>query len=101
IPLILADRKYAYQITFAASLISFLLVVLAIAYVYVNGYYSLASSIMYVPQLNIPFDLTLTLPTLILLAMTSIVFLASSIVGRYFIGSRERMYNIIFLIAEG
>ncbi len=98
---LLMDRSHSYSIAFVASLISFLLVAFTVYYAYAHGAASLSFSSIYVPSLNLSFNLQVTGPTIILLLMSAIVFLAASIVGRYFIGSKERIYNIVFLIAEG
>ncbi|MCL4364983.1 MAG: NADH-quinone oxidoreductase subunit M [Candidatus Marsarchaeota archaeon] len=98
---LMMDRHHSYQISFVASLASFLLVAFTVYYAYVHGSASLSFSSMYVPSLNLHFSLQVTELSLMLLLMTSIVFLAASVVGKYFIGSKKRMYNIIFLVSEG
>ena len=101
VPLALVGRKYAFHVSAAASLVAFLLTAYALYYSYMNGASGLSFSSFYVPSLNLSIGFSLTQPSMILLVMTSTVFLAASIVGRYFIGSRDRLYNAIFLIAEG
>ncbi len=98
---LLMDRSHSYSIAFAASLLSFVLVAFSVYYAYFNGAASLSFSSVYIPSLNLNIGLQVTEPSLILLLMSSIVFLAASMVGKYFIGSRERIYNIVFLLAEG
>lgn len=101
IPLMVAERRHSYTISLAASLISFILTIYSLCVFYSGGAASLSFSQLYIPQLNISFGLQVNQYTMILLTMTSIVFLAASIVGKYFIGAKERLYNVIFLIAEG
>ena len=98
---LIIDKSHSYRISFVASLVSFLLVAFAVYYAYTYGSASLSFSSIYVPSLNLHFSLQVTEPSLMLLLMTSIVFLAASAVGRYFIGGKGRIYNIIFLISEG
>ncbi|MDE1768012.1 MAG: NADH-quinone oxidoreductase subunit M [Candidatus Micrarchaeota archaeon] len=101
LPILLLDKRHSYKIAFVASALSFLLVGV-VAYSYYTGT-AVASSPtqFYIQQLNLSFSLQTTPYTVLLLIMTSIVFLAASIVGKYFIGARERTYNIIFLLAQG
>ena len=101
LPLILLEKKYSYMISMIASLLVFMLTILALYYSYTNGTASLGTSNFYISALNLSFALRLNQPSLILLVMTSVVFFAASIVGKYFIGKRDRIYNIIFLLAEG
>src|SRR5271155_2045956 len=100
-PLVLLPRKYAYHIALAASAISFLLTAAAIFISYSGGIASLGFSAAYISEFSLDFGLSATPYTIALLAMTSVVFLAAAIVGKYFIGTRERLYNVIFLLAEG
>lgn len=100
-PLLLAGRRYAFGISTFACAAVFLLSCLAVYYSYALGAQALSFSAFYVPSLNLSFGLSLTQPTAILLMMTSIVFLAASVVGRYFIKERCVLYNTIFLIAAG
>ncbi len=95
------DVKHAYPIALTASAITFVLSIIAILYSYFNGTAALSFSLAYVPELNLMLSLTLTQTTLLLVTMTSTIFFAASIVGSYFIGSKDRIYNIIFLLAEG
>ncbi len=94
------DSKHAHSIALAASAITFALTLISIAASYEYGIGSLSLSFGYIPQLNLDFSLYATAPTLVLMLMASIVFLAASIVGKYFMGERQRIYNFIFLIAE-
>ncbi len=100
-PMLLLNKKHAYSVSIIASAVVLLLTAYALYYSYVNGTASLASSRIYIPSLGLNFSQALTQPSLILIVMTSVVFFAASIVGKYFIGERDRMYNIIFLLAEG
>lgn len=101
LPLMILNRKYSYSISIAASLLVAALVLYALYYSYANGTAGLSASSFYIPALNLYFTLRLTGPSLMLLVMTSLVFLAASLVGKYFIGERERIYNTVFLIALG
>ena len=100
-PLLLADKKHAYTISIAASLAVFALAVFALLYANGHGASGLNSSGMYISSLNLNLDLRINQPALMLMLMTSIVFLAASFVGKYFIGERDTLYNVIFLLAEG
>ncbi len=97
---LLLDRHLAYKISLAASAIVFLLSLAAIYLALTSGLSSLSFSYLYIPAFSIDLGLQLTNITFILVLMTSFVFFASSIVGRYFLGEGERTYNFVFLIAE-
>ncbi len=55
----------------------------------------------YISYLGINLSFQITSLNLILLLMTSVVFLAASLVGKYFIKEGHQQYNVIFAIAEG
>lgn len=99
-PLIVADKRYAHQITVAASSIVLILSVAVLYLVHSNGLSYVSASAIYVPALNIGFSLSLSQSSLILLIMTAAVFFASSLVGEYFIGKVGRVYATVFLVAE-
>ena len=101
IPLVALGKRYSYYVSIAASAVVFLLTIYALYVTTTGGAASLAFSQLYIPQLGLNFGLQVNQYTIMLLAMTSIVFLAASIVGKYFINSRDLLYNIIFLIAAG
>ncbi len=101
VPLVLSSKKYSHDIALVASALSFLLTIGAVYVSYTEGLNALGFSELYISEFNLNFGLQVTHYTIILLAMTSVVFLAAAIVGKYFIGTRERLYNVIFLIAEG
>ncbi|MDE1823226.1 MAG: hypothetical protein KGH50_02780 [Candidatus Micrarchaeota archaeon] len=101
IPMLLLEKRHAHAVSLAASVASFILVVAAVYISHSYGMSSLSFSALYIKELGIGLEFDLTDAGLILAVMTSIVFLASSVVGKYFIGERERIYNLIFLVAEG
>jgi NADH-quinone oxidoreductase subunit M len=101
LPLVLADRDYSYTLSIIASTIVLLLTAYALYLSYTAGSSVLSTSNFYVPVLNLNFSLRVNQLSMMLLVMTAVVFFASSIVGKYFIGKRDRTYNIIFLLAEG
>lgn len=100
LPLFLFNRKHSHAISVIASLLVFALAAYALYYSYAYGTSALSSSSVYISTLNLSFALQLSQPSLMLLVMTSVVFLAASIVGKYFIGRDNKMYNMIFLVAE-
>lgn len=95
-----ADAKHAYGIALAASAACLILAVLALASYYAYGAQSLSFSTLYISQLNIDLGFAATGPTIALVLMTSIVFMAASMVGKYFIREKERAYGFMFLVAE-
>jgi NADH-quinone oxidoreductase subunit M len=99
LPLFLFDRKHSYTISIISSLLVFVLTAYALYCSYAYGTSTLSMSGLYVSSLNLNFALQLNQPSLILLVMTSVVFLAASLVGKYFIG-RGSMDNLAFLVAE-
>lgn len=99
IPILVFDKKHAYNISIAASFISFLLTMLVV-YLSSTGQ-AVSFSVPYISYLNINLSFQVTQLNLILLVMTSIVFLAASLVGKYFIKDGHQQYNILFVIAEG
>ena len=101
LPLFLFNKKHSYTIPIIASLLVLVLTAYALYYVHANSLSALSISSFYIPALNLNFALSLSQPGLILLVMTSVVFFAASIVGKYFIGKGDRIYNAVFLIAEG
>ncbi len=101
LPMALFDKKYSYTISILVSFVVLALTAYALYYSYTSGTSALATSSVYVSALNLNFALRLNQASLILLVMTSVVFFAASIVGKYFIRERDRIYNTIFLIAEG
>lgn len=99
IPMILYDESASHKILVLSSITVFLLVVLAVYMARLNQ--SLTFSIIYINSLNLSLDFQLTQLNLILVLMTSIVFLAASLVSDYFIREERRAYSILFAIAEG
>jgi len=99
IPIVLLDRRHSYSISIVASALSFLLTMLVL-YVSSTGQ-PVSFSVPYISYLNISLGFQVTQLNLILLVMTSIVFLAASLAGRYFIKEGHKQYNIIFAIAAG
>jgi len=99
IPILLFDRKHSYNISIAASFISFILTLLVV-YASTAGQ-TLSFSVPYINYLNINLSLQVTHLNLMLLLMTSIIFLAVSLVGKHFIKDEHKQYNVIFAIAEG
>ncbi len=97
---LLLDVKHSHNVALAASAAVLVLAVLALAAYYAYGAQSLSFSALYIQQFNLDFGLVATGPTIALMLMTAIVFMAASMVGRYFIGDRQRIYNFIFLVAE-
>lgn len=100
IPLMLLGKKHSYLIAVCASIISFLLVAYA-AYSFYSGQAVGTFSHAFLPEFGVNFSLQVTPYSMLLLIMTSVVFVAASMVGKYFIGSRDRLYGTLFLIAEG
>lgn len=99
--LLFIDKRFWHRLM---VLISFATLVLSAAVIYLadtNGFASVAFSAAYVPQLNLSMNFGVNQVSLILLIMTSIVFFAASLVSKYFIKERQRIYNLIFLVAEG
>ncbi|MDE1851809.1 MAG: NADH-quinone oxidoreductase subunit M [Candidatus Micrarchaeota archaeon] len=101
VPLLVFDRRRAHDVALGASIATFALVALMAYLAYANGLDSLSFNSAYIKELGIGFEFGLTSAGLMLAVMTSVVFLAASVVGRYFIRERERIYSIIFLLAEG
>jgi len=101
IPVLILEKKHSYIVAFIASLLVFLISAYCLYYSYTNGPPALSFTNFYIPALNINFSLVLTQPALILTVMTAIVFLAASMIGKYFIKDEGKLYNIIFLIALG
>ncbi len=97
---LLVDRNHAYRISLIASGIVLTLTAAAAYFAWVGGLGSLSFSYSYIPGLNVSLSLQLTDLSFILTVMTSIVFFAASIVGGYFLGSDERIYNFVFLLCE-
>lgn len=94
------DKSYSHYISVAASGIVLLLTVAMVYMVYAGGFASLSFAYAYISTYNISMSFQLTDLTFILAIMTSIVFFAASLVGAYFLGREERLYNFIFLLAE-
>lgn len=99
IPILLTNRRNSHSISIAASLLVFILVML-VAYAWADSQ-ALSFSMAYIGSLNVSLSFQVNQLSLILLVMTSVVFLAASLVGGYFIKSGERKYNAIFAVAEG
>jgi NADH-quinone oxidoreductase subunit M len=99
LPVLVSDRRHIFRISFGAALAVFLLSILAV-YMHIN-HADVSFSVGYLSTLGLSLSFQLTGLSTILLIMTSIVFLAASMVGEYFIREGERIYNVIFLIAEG
>ena len=94
-------RRYSHKISIMVAGLTLALSLLCILFAYLYGLGSLTFTANYVPSLNINFNLQLTNITFILMLMTTIVFFAAALVGEYFIGNEDRIYNVIFLLAEG
>lgn len=101
LPLLLLDKHRSYAVSTATSIIVFVLVLASLYISCTSGLGSLSFSVPYLGQLGIGIQFQATQLTMLLALMSSIVFLAASIVGRYYIGGRERIYNMILLISEG
>jgi NADH-quinone oxidoreductase subunit M len=96
----LFDKSRSHVISIMSSAA---VLILTIAAVYLANAYGLGSvnfSYSYIPALNLSFQLQFSQISLILTVMTAIVFFAASLVSNYFIKD-SRLYNLIFLIAEG
>ncbi len=100
-PTLLLRKEASWNIAILASLLMAGLVGAAVYYASAQGLGSVSFDIAYIPAFSINLNMQLTNMNLILVVMTAIVFLATSIVGKYFIGKAERIYNVIFLLAEG
>lgn len=101
VPMLLVDRRHSYKISLIASSINLLLIAVAAFFAYTQGTAGASFSIPYITSLGISFTLQITGLSLLLVIMTGIVFFACSVVAEYFIGKGERLYNIIFMAAEG
>lgn len=101
VPLLVMDRRRAHDIALVASAVALGLAALAALLAYAYGLGSLSFSGAYIKELGIGLDFSLTVAGLMLAVMTAIVFMAAAVVGRYFIRERERIYSIVFLLAEG
>ncbi|MDE1861201.1 MAG: NADH-quinone oxidoreductase subunit M [Candidatus Micrarchaeota archaeon] len=95
------DKRICHTVALVASAATFALSLLALLLAHFYGLGQFQFTISYIPQLNLSMDFALTQVTMILLVMNAVVFLAASVVGPYFIRERQRIYAIIFLIAEG
>ncbi len=99
IPILIFGKKHAHSVAIATWLIVLLLVIAAVwAF---DSSQLLSFSLPYISYLNISLGFQVTHYNMILVLMTAIVFLAASMVGRYFIRISEVQYNIIFTIAGG
>lgn len=99
--LLFLDKKLSHPIAFVTSVISLMLSILVLYLVDTYGFVVVYFSTSYIPQLNLSLNFGVNQVSLILLIMTSIVFLAASMVSTYMIKERERIYNIVFLVAQG
>ena len=99
IPILVLDEKHAHVTGIATASITFALSLLAV-YLFRAGI-NLSFNAAYIASLNLGFSLQLTPFTLILMVMNAIVFFAAAMVSGYFIREKQRMYGIIFAIAEG
>ena len=95
------NRRNLGTLSIISSSLTFLLVMAIIYQAFISGIGSVSSNSDYIPSLGIGLHFQVTDLTLILILMTSIVFLSASIVGTYFIEKGERIYGFIFLMAEG
>ena len=94
------DKGRAHVISIIASAAALILTLAAVYLASANGMGSVNFSYSYIPALNLSFHLQFSQLSIILTVMTVIVFFAASLVSNYFIKD-SRLYNIIFLIAEG
>ncbi len=99
VPILLAGRRSSHNIQILSSGIVFALVIAA-WYAWA-GSQPLGFSIPYINGFNIDLSFQVSQLSIVMLVMTSVVFLAAAIVGRYFIREDERTYNIIFAVAQG
>lgn len=99
-PIIFVEDEKTHFVAIIASLIVLLLTFLAVYLASQSGLASLSFSHVYISQINADINLQLTNISMILVVMTSIVFFACSLVGRYFIGKNAKLYNFIFMLSE-
>ena len=98
---LLINRRNLGTLSIISSILTFILVIAIIYQAFTYGIGSVSFNSEYIPSLGIGLHLQVTDLTLILVLMTSIVFLSASVVGTYFIEKGERIYGFIFLVAEG
>lgn len=94
-----AKERYSYDISILVSFVVMALTICAVVLSYTGGMGSVSFTLPYISSLGIGLGLQFTSLSLILVLMTSIVFFAASLVGKYFIKT-SRLYNIFFLVAE-
>lgn len=99
-PIVFLDEDKTHFVAVISSLLVLLVTLLTIYLADQNGLAALSFSQSYITQIDVNISLQLTNLTLILVVMTSIVFFASSLVGRYFIGKNAKLYNFIFVLSE-
>jgi proton-translocating NADH-quinone oxidoreductase chain M len=101
VSIIFIPKEASYYVPIIVSGI-IVLITAYIVYVYhAYGAASLSFGTDYVSALGINLGVSVSNVTLILTVMTSIVFLAASLAGRYFITQSGKLYNAIFLLIEG
>ena len=101
IPISWLDERHSHNITIVASVIVALLALISIYLVAQNSLSYLNFLVPYIPSIGINLGFQLTSLTIILTTMTVIVFLAASIVGKYFIAKDSKLYSIIFMLVMG
>ena len=95
----LANKEHSYRIALISSGITLLLSAALVASISLSHAYP-SFSVQYIMQLGVNFELAVSPLSLILVAMTAVVFFAAALVGEYFIGKSEKLYNVILLIGE-
>ncbi len=97
---LLPKKEYSHYVSIVASTAVLALTVTAVLFAYLYGITSVGFNFSYISSLKINLGLQFTSVSLILSLMTAITFFAASLVGKFFVRA-SRLYNAIFLIAEG
>ncbi|MDE1855637.1 MAG: NADH-quinone oxidoreductase subunit M [Candidatus Micrarchaeota archaeon] len=101
IPIALANERHSHLISLAISAIVFALTIFALYIAWQQGMPALAFTYNWLTQIGVNLSLQFTNLSLILVLMTSIVFLAAAIVNAYFIPKDRKLYGVIFMLVEG
>lgn len=98
LPLAVLNKRRSFEVSIAAALAAFILVIASVAVANARGFQGATYSFIYLPASGITISLDINAITQILAIMTALVLLASSIVAKSFIKEREKLYNLLFIV---